>query len=51
MQTISLFGTEELLSRFQGALSTPSPSAQVGVLVGGRALSLGPTCQGIACRV
>lgn len=35
MQTISLSGTEELLSRFREASSTPSPSAQVGVLVGG----------------
>lgn len=42
MQTISLSGTEELLSRFPGASSTPSPSALVGVLVGGL---------GVACRV
>lgn len=30
MRIISLSGTEELLSRFQEVLSTPSPSAQVG---------------------
>lgn len=42
MQTISLSGTEELPSRFRGASSTPSPSAQVSVLAGGL---------GIACRV
>lgn len=42
MQTISLSGTEELPSRFPGASSTPSPSAQVGVLVGDLS---------VACRV
>lgn len=40
-QTISLSGTEEPPSRFQGASSTRSPSAQVGVPVGGRAVCLG----------
>lgn len=40
MQTISLSGTEELLNKFQGASSTRSPSAQVGILVGGGALSV-----------
>lgn len=42
MQTTSLSGTEELLSRFRGVSSTPSPSAQVGVLLGGL---------GVACKV
>lgn len=51
MQTISLSGTEEPLSRFQGALSIRSHSAQVGALVGGWLCPFGPDGLGIACRV
>lgn len=51
MQIISLSGTEELQSRFQGASSIRSHSAQVGALVGGWLCPFGPAGLSIACRV
>lgn len=51
MQTISLSGTEELPSRFQGASSTRSHSAQVGALGGGCFYPFGPAGLSTACRV
>ena len=51
MQTISLSGTEELPSRFQGASSTRSHSAQVGALGGGCFCPFGPAGLSTACRV